>query len=111
MPFDGVQLGHARLTKLSRLLRTGEFPASFTWDFEKYKEKTDCGTVGCALGLAHMIWPNDFRSLTRVEFFGTTYETDTKLFFNTNNFYGKLDAAVTPVDVADAIDRYLAGAM
>lgn len=34
-------------------------PKGFRWDYSTWwNERRDCGTAGCAIGLAHLMWPH-----------------------------------------------------
>ena len=76
MPFDGqdfklkvrpLQTGLAGLAQLSDALRWS-MPHNFRWDFGHLLEKEagHCGSYGCAIGLAHVLWPKEVPSSTYV---------------------------------------------
>lgn len=80
-----------------------------------------CGTVGCAIGVAKMVWPSlpmhhsafdnnwcggpDFDAIYAI--LGIPNYVGTDIFYNAGT-YGCPWEDVTPVMVADAIDRVLA---
>ena len=123
MPFDGKQVpdlktftpGHDGLRQLSYLLRHPEFWLKrFTWDFTSVlRPDGRCGTAGCALGIAQSVWnivegDNTFVSMRCDEYgelFGMTASDVNRIFFTEHGKPSLSD--VTPIDVADAIDRYL----
>ena len=117
MPFDSTpifdpltfSLGREGLRKLSYLLRHPEMWSRFEWNFEYVDgpvTKHDCGTAGCALGLAGLMWPGH----DRIFDFAESEKDQAALFpvFYQNYIYDKPWENVMAVDVADAIDRYLA---
>lgn len=113
MPFDASPItfeqadGRTRLRMLADALR-GKMPEGFRWDFERTFETEDCGSTGCAMGLAHIIWPAHMASATSyvmAEVFGLSLKAATSLFIP--NISDAAYGAMTPRMVADAIDRYL----
>lgn len=58
MLFDGIMTDSPTLRRaiLADALRA-DLPAGHTWDFGTYFETKPCGTVGCAIGVAHCLWP------------------------------------------------------
>ena len=122
MPFDGknfkptikpLQTGLAGLKQLGDALRWS-VPDDFGWDFAK--PGNHCGYNGCAMGLMRYLWPTQVAYPGDVSVFnhGAVCIVDNeelKPLFGyelTGNAYGKTHAHVTPHDVADAIDRYIA---
>lgn len=114
MPFDGTTETPAiRRARLIEALRA-EMPEGFIWDFRHVAQKTDCGTAGCALGLACLIWPDDDHLPTPghratlnsvATFFGVDPITAYMVFFNPY-YYGFHDYhQVTPAMVADALEK------
>lgn len=96
-----------RLRDLAKVLRQS---LPIKWNFE-YIEDSDpeCGTSGCALGVAAVMWPEfkiDYDSETFAKLFDMG-ESDFKEIFVFNDLYGKEYEDVTPTDVANAIDYYL----
>lgn len=90
------------LRSLSYVLRHRDMlPKDFEWDY------TDCRT--CAIGLAGRLWGLTLQpratdnGMMIAEVMGTTYTSVACIFFNLSPA-----ATITPDDVADAIDRYLA---
>ena len=136
MPFDSStfpaadlapDLSRPTLRGLAWLLRhKGDRPEKFRWDFNNVLlprsfTKFDCGTAGCALGLALLQWTDTPRHKIACPFvtqdwaqkaFGMTHEDVRDIFFNPKRpaglFYGVLNDKVTASMVASAIDRYLA---
>lgn len=119
MPLDGtnykpkikpLQTGLAGLKQLGGVLRWLPLPGE--WDFSKLVH--DCGTKGCAMFVARCRWPDqvpkacigrfaDHLNIPRSELYGLFGSTGME------EWYGdKSHAEVTPTDVADAIDRYIA---
>lgn len=105
--------GREGLAQLARLLRQ-DMPQGFMWDFAiGYDRRSHpCGSVGCAYGLCCHLWPELFQDGFIVNEmavrFGISHEISERLFINVGNFYGKRMFEITPEDVANAIDRYLA---
>ena len=65
MPLDGtnykikiapLQTGLAGLKQLGDALRMS-LPRSMFWDFGVNEVHIDCGTYGCAMLVAHILWP------------------------------------------------------
>jgi hypothetical protein len=108
MPFDGTETPALRRARLIEVLRS-PMPNTWKWDFGVTEEEHECGTAGCALGLARQLWPemNDFHAIRDREaaFFGITKDQAFSVFFGP---YRGCFASVTPEMVADrleAIDR------
>ena len=126
--------GHEGLRRLALLLR--QPPEDFEFHFSfLYSDSNrglinklgrvcfgvrSCGAAGCALGLAYHCWP-EFRAeadrgiLARsfgdaaCKVFGLSHSTVDKLFYiGLSDRLEKKMSAVTPEDVAMAIDEYLA---
>ena len=100
------------LRKLAWVLRHPEvWPKSHTWSFSKVLTQTDCGTIGCAIGLATEFWhrPNFDETIQSLAM--TSNAEITNIFAPISRGpYGKPNSRVTPDDVASAIDSYLARA-
>lgn len=128
MPFDSKpevetkpDLSKPSLEGLAYVLRHA-IPDTHRWDFEFGLRHNDCGTAGCAIGVGRVYWPQveAIAQLAPTEFgviefgniLGLTVDQSLALFSaaycNTSETYGKSAIDVTPYDVADAIDRYLA---
>ena len=104
--------GKEGLRKLAVLLRA-DMPENFRWDYSVPCDRRGaCGTIGCAYGLAKTVWPE--LELHGIEMIGTLckafgLETYAAIeIFYCARTYGKEWRQVTPHDVANAIDRYLA---
>ncbi len=52
MPFDGIHNTPKQNRMLLAAALRSDMPENFTWGFRNYRIEHDCGTVGCALGLA-----------------------------------------------------------
>lgn len=117
----------ARRKTLAAKLR--EPMVNFHWNFGTILEKWmnlenphQCGTKGCAIGYAALMWPTEFglqeyvektkgvkcwdfymRDEDMAEFFGMT-KVDVEEIFYKANFYGVDENSVTPQMVADALD-------
>lgn len=120
MPLDGrnwsrtetetkPDLSKPSLEGLSWLLRR-EMPKNHTWNFAISFELTECGTAGCALGVARCIWGTPiFRNNDPWRIFGIPHDEYKKIFHaGASSWYGVPDNCVTPTMVADRIDAYLA---
>jgi hypothetical protein len=92
VPFDGTQIETPALRRaiLVDALRQ-EMPDKFGWDFYTVYSETFCCSVGCALGLASLIWPdhaeilrNDFTGCEHEQgaFFGLSIEDANRIFWN-----------------------------
>jgi hypothetical protein len=105
---------------LSYLLRHSEEWPKHRWNFSRVCDKTDCGTVGCALGVAITKWPAEMSRELRpddgyteafVRLTGMDQKAANGIFRNWNFIgegYGKHNSQITELDVADKIDTYLA---
>jgi hypothetical protein len=113
-PFVGL-FGDERLKLLADMLRQS-MPKGFAWDFNIIEQERGCGTAGCALGLCAAT-SSTFRRTAFVgngvrwdlicEFFGMRDNDATWLFLRSMTYHKPYDE-VTPRDVADEIDSYLA---
>jgi hypothetical protein len=98
-----------RRARLVAALRA-PLPARFEWDFGTVYEKRGCGTVGCALGLAQILWPRSIDADVTPEervarFFGITEEDADRVFYAVGNPYGRYISNVTPAMVADELEK------
>lgn len=126
MPFDSLpepqeqtvveSEGHARLRQLARDLRD-RMPANFAWDFAIVTRPHECGTAGCAVGLEMHLRPG-FRTSVAFShaglwsekiapYFGLDQQTAGDLFFDAGTYGRSSMTRVKPLDVAEAIDRFL----
>jgi hypothetical protein len=125
MPFDSTPIfdpltfspGREGLRKLARLLRHG-MPAQFRWDFRTIGAE-ECGTHGCAIGLARAVWPEAREAMPGkaeswsrevADTFGMSHAKAYEIFFDPTTYrrrWGEMHL-VTPADVADAIEKFLA---
>jgi hypothetical protein len=138
MPFDSVTFklpavkpttfdpvlreGLAGLAQLSEALRHPEWweARDHRWRFSHCLRQQPCGTTGCAIGVACVLWPAQTRSWLPNPFgdedvigsaLGLTFDEAHRLFLASQGpavqRAGSIDA-VTPAHVADAIDALLA---
>lgn len=89
-------------------------PDGFVWNYASWFEKVHCGTTGCAIGLAHLIWPDaklivaGAPSCERLcSFFGMTDDEAGGCFWTEHPGTGHL-RDVTPGMVADRLDAFAA---
>lgn len=118
MPFDKLpcievspDLSKASLEGLSWLLRHKErWPRNHEWNFGWLLHEAECGTAGCALGIAQLVWCAEGLKPWGVigwgEYFGLWDEEAYHIFEHFT--YPCPASAVTPTMVADRIDAYLA---
>lgn len=122
MPFDGtnykvkvapLQTGLAGLKQISDALRFSLH--DHVWDFTTIGGIASCGSYGCATGLASALWPEEdwpgFDAIARVlELPPSELSPIFGLGFPSENigYPGKRMVEVTPHNVADAIDHYIA---
>ena len=118
MPLDGttykpkikpLETGLAGLKQIGDRLR---LPLDHEWDFQIAAR--GCDSAGCAILTTKFAWPNQVRyaSCDAVSEVLEIPRHDLDSLFgmsNTYTVYGKLHNLITPTDVADAIDRYIAG--
>jgi len=113
-------LSKPSLEGLSWLLRR-QMPPSHVWNFREAFHRNECGTVGCAIGVGCAVWPEVeavacvnpmFGTVVFGAMLGLSQDDSYRLFSasrtSANENYGKDPRNVTPRDVADAIDRYIA---
>jgi hypothetical protein len=95
MPFDGVDFNQPCLRTLSAVLRDEtKWPAGFYWDYRSH--------TTCAVGLGKRLW--GFHEPSR----RVPHRDMDLIFVQCGRAAGKWMDEVTPADVADAIDGYLA---
>jgi hypothetical protein len=69
MPFDdNTILSYREETPLDRRRQLiaalrAPMPEKFEWDFSASFRTAECGSAGCALGLAHILWPDKISAL------------------------------------------------
>ncbi len=126
MPFDGSEISPVtRRRMLANALREAP-PENFTWEFGivyrnyssiVYRNYSSCGVYGCAIGWAHVLWPElnvfdvymaeDLEGLGKL--FGMTTRQVARIFFGETkggrNYYKGGYANVTPRMVANALDK------
>jgi hypothetical protein len=109
MPFDGndtsPDINRRRLIDALR----HELPPTFEWNFTTIATPADCGTAGCALGLAQIMWPHLEKAIAEDDdaavaaFFGLPKEMVDEIFYG-SDIYKCGMYEVTPGMVADAIE-------
>jgi hypothetical protein len=115
MPFDGTQIETPALRRaiLVDALRH-EMPTGFAWDFRKLYSDTGCGSEGCALGLASLIWPDHANMLLSyqrtgeiAEFFGISARDAYRIFWDEGTRAGFVYRRETPrpTTVARELER------
>lgn len=107
---------NAHLAKLVTALRA-EMPKEFTWYFGAISVPTECGSMGCALGLAGIVLRDDGFSLDdekdegtdMAEFFGMDRDLFDATFLDPTTYIDHHGATscrdVTPAMVADEIEH------
>ena len=109
MPLDGTgyETAAGRRAGLIAALRR-EMPAGYTWDFGSAWTRDDCGTRGCALGLAITMWPELYPDSDSVaDHIGISHGAAWRIFGRTPGCLwpaGRGDE-VTPGMVADALSK------
>lgn len=108
MPFDSLSTPALRLAFLAEVLRQ-PLLEDHIWDFGTVYEKNECGTVGCAIGIAHIIWPaaglvnNGWAIEAKInEYFDLTENQIYACFFELGE-----EKLVTPIMVAERIERLI----
>ena len=112
LSFAPGEEGLRRLVKALRLIdgHVQVTPRPHEWDFSLISDRTDCGTVGCAMGLAEVLWP-DKRLMCAGNLAARLFPREkwTKSFDFEKIFVPPVVFnRVTPAMVADVIDDYLA---
>lgn len=127
MPFDNKEFdspliftpGKEGLRKLAYLLRQ-QMPAKFEWKYGVVYAESECGTAGCAMGLARFVWPEAAAAIpllfrgtatdaaTVARLFDMPLEVAEDIFFFGYACKSRRHSEIKPVAVADAIDKYLA---
>ena len=105
MPFDGVDTKPAQpdAAYLSRVLRDRSmWPDGFEWCFSD--------SSSCALGIARSIWPNRIGggSISVGTAFGLSATAVHSVFYVRGDKPVDLARDITPLHVADALDRAIA---
>jgi hypothetical protein len=115
MPFDGTEATPALRRRILADALRAQMPKGHEWEFGAYLEVRECGTAGCAIGLAHLLWPEaelvepdafdgDVDDDQVAKFFGLTLEQE-QLIFYSDGYEARWNA--TPEMVADALDECL----
>ena len=109
--------GRQGLRNLAYVLRNPVlWPQGHEWDYSTVLSNAPCGTAGCAIGIARMVWPGFPLPLEHqadwcpqaASFFGMKQRTFEEIFISARKHDCDDWEEVTPVMVADAIDSYLA---
>ena len=111
MPFDSASQDIVDFVKisdkpslksLSYVLRHSEtWPEDFEWDYR------DC--ITCAMGLASQLWNKvQTHTLSMSLEFDMSHLSTYRIFIELDRVLKKPANKITPIDVADAIDAYLA---
>lgn len=104
--------GLRRLAKALRLIDGGVWvtPEEFKWDFSIISNEPNCGSAGCAMGLADNMWP-DQRFMCPGNLAARLFPEDTRLkTYDFDAIFAPRTAAferVTPTMVADVIEDYI----
>ena len=105
--------GPGGLRKLAWVLRhPGVWPPGHTWDYNKTIVRHQCDTFGCAMGVAQLMWPahiDDTNVMEMSDKFNMPLGDANAIFYDPFT-YDKHWTDVTALDVASAIDSYLARA-
>ena len=110
---DVLATGFEGLRQLSTELKN-TLPYNFTWDFSTRIEKKECGYVGCALGLAKTLWPEQMAAASICALLNLLgmdkYQQELDRIFGTTGFthiYDKDWDEITPQDVAAKLDSFI----
>lgn len=121
---EPLKTGLAGLQQVSAQLRN--LPPTHEWDFTWVggPKETDCSSAGCAVGLMRALWPEQcaphlvgWKCVSSIfelprggieTLFGLESGYNVELLEDSAFYYGKKYDDVTPHDVANAIDAYIA---
>ena len=81
-------------------------PDHFKWKFTTVSDQHSCGTVGCALGLALVMWPEHGVFETE-DFFDLSIKQVNEVFYGCDKSYPSDANHITPAMVADALEATL----
>lgn len=113
MPFDPMPRETAldRRRRLITALRQ-QMPDDFVWNFAKWRGQHECGTVGCACGLAvHLGISKSTKIDAMAQAVGLTIDAANRVFYPSEGWqtfrrYGVWTyAQITPAMVAAALER------
>jgi hypothetical protein len=94
-----------RRSQLAAALRA-PMPARFHWNFDCILDKDECGSVGCALGLASLLW--NAPAVCNERFWGLSWEAYSTIFYGLGDAYiGIANSKITPQMVAAALEETL----
>lgn len=119
--------GYEGCRQLARALRAKTFPKDFYWFFgttslaiddekdrAEFEEEENvalpegwCGTAGCAIGLAHVLWPRQVRYETDWDDLRELLRMSRDEFRDIFIKGADTPLVVTPETVADRLDAYL----
>jgi hypothetical protein len=115
MPFDdNTILSYREETPLDRrrqlIAALRNLPKEFEWNFVVARKKAECGSQGCALGLASILWPDkvhpEWPNFTAV---GSQIGLSQKATCHIMGLYGRFAGyprySVTAAMVADALEE------
>jgi hypothetical protein len=118
---NDLGIKRARLAFLASTLRNlkTDFP-DHTWDFTAVERNRECGTCGCAAGVAQMLWPAAWDALMdnpstsyywgcMGEMLGISMDSAEYIFASRGDHRESRD--VTPEEVADRIDAVMAAGL
>lgn len=94
------------------------WPAYFGWDYSHVQQEHSCGTRGCAIGLAAIMWSKEFGPvtnsrmdvLTAADLFRMSRDDAHGIFWDAISYgvpYAVCHIDITPEMVADRIDEHL----
>jgi len=117
MPFDdNTILSYREETPLDRrrqlIAALRNLPKEFEWNFAVNRKKAECGSQGCALGLASILWPDrvDAKS-PRLREVGSQIGLSLVATYHIMGFEGRFARydryKVTAAMVADALEETL----
>lgn len=106
---EKLDLSRPSLAGLSYALRhLAEVAPGHAYDHNHYARPTCCGTSGCAIGVAQVLWPEEIGEVSGR--FGSV----SSHYFGNEAFHGifstnaySAEEVVTPERVADRIDEWL----
>ena len=81
-------------------------PKGFHWDYTVIEQERSCGTIGCAIGLARLIFENDYLQADELgELIGLGVADSRFCFENLHIELGCAMYEITPKRVAEAIEQ------
>jgi hypothetical protein len=117
MPFDdNAILSYREETPLDRrrqlIAALRNLPKEFEWNFAVDRKKAECGSQGCALGLASILWPDRVDAgRPRFSVVGSQIGLSPEATYHIMGFSGRFARSdkykVTAAMVADALEETL----